>query len=353
MRFTNIAARSLVAGAAALALAGSGAAQQDDTAERVETLMPQLLSKDEKVRTDAERRLFELGDAGRAELERIAREDDTRRAVAALRLLQSDRWARRGEERARPEQDGDQGERFGRNLDELRDDFEQRIEEVRRQMEEMLGQFSFEAPELPPAGAGARTNTRGTLVEGDRKLSWDIDEAGRVKVTTRDGADAPEQTFEAKSMDELRRDHPEVAKRLEAVLPGGGNGGFVFRFRPRSSWGMDRNGGNGFGPRDRRDDWREPPERAMGQVVLGIEWSPVPDVLREQLDLGGESGMVVERVEPGTRAERIGLRRHDVLLELNGRTVANAEDVRAALADVKEDQKVPAVVLRKGRRQTL
>jgi S1-C subfamily serine protease len=85
--------------------------------------------------------------------------------------------------------------------------------------------------------------------------------------------------------------------------------------------------------------------------VLGIEWSPPSPALCDQLDI--PAGMVVQSVVAGTPAEKLGLERHDVLVELNGKTVAASADIRAALDPVKSGGKLAAVVVRKGRRQTL
>jgi S1-C subfamily serine protease len=75
-------------------------------------------------------------------------------------------------------------------------------------------------------------------------------------------------------------------------------------------------------------------------------------VLRDQFDLPS-GGMVVETVVNDSLAEKLGLARHDVLLEIAGKPVGGSPDVRAALEGVKAGDKVTAVVLRKGQRKTL
>src|SRR5690349_21527233 len=100
------AALALGAGAALLAFPGILRAGDETPHDAVERLMPQLLSDDDAVRADAERRVFDLGEAGRKELERVTRESDPRRAVTALRLLESPKWGRpvkAGEQRVHKE----------------------------------------------------------------------------------------------------------------------------------------------------------------------------------------------------------------------------------------------------------
>ena len=91
---------------------------------------------------------------------------------------------------------------------------------------------------------------------------------------------------------------------------------------------------------------------APATPVLGISYSPVPEVLRDQLELG-TGGMVVEQVVEKSLAEKLGLAKNDVLLEVQGKPVASAPDVRAALEDAKDGEKVTALVVRKGQRKTL
>jgi hypothetical protein len=339
----------------ALALAAAGAAallvvpglRAEETArDQVERLMPQLLCDDDASRTDAERQLFALGEPARAELERITRDADPRRAVTALRLLQSPKWngaakLRDGEKRAQREGDARRpGWELGLAPDEVQERMRRQIDEMRRRFEEMERGFSFEMPELRMhGGKESQGRSSGQVVENDRRLSWSIEEDGSVKVTTKDGRDAAEQTYEAKSLDELREKHPDVAKRLDEVAPQTGGHRFVLRFGP-------------WVPGARQPDpFAEDPADSPPAPALGIEWSPVPEVLREQFDV--EAGIVVERVVPGTLADKLGLRRNDVLLQVAGRDVRDASDVRSALDAVKPGEQVSALVLRKAARTNL
>lgn len=95
----------------------------------------------------------------------------------------------------------------------------------------------------------------------------------------------------------------------------------------------------------RRKDGKAPGARRM----LGVATAPVDDALRYQLDIP-EGGLLVESVEKGSLAERIGIREYDILLSLNGKPVSSATDIRAAL-----DSEGPATaeIVREGERETL
>jgi hypothetical protein len=179
-----------------------------------------------------------------------------------------------------------------------------------------------------------------------------------VKVTTKDGPDAPEATVESESLDALRKDHPDLAKRLEGVLPKGGVRRWVLEWPPRAWQGGGKAAEDPSAVRgpllrdgERRAERGDAPFDLPGPV-LGIGWDPVPEVLRDQLDVP-EGGMVVASVAPGSLAERLGLRRNDVLLRVADRPVAGPLDVRKALESVPEGGKVTAEILRKGRRETV
>jgi serine protease Do len=75
-------------------------------------------------------------------------------------------------------------------------------------------------------------------------------------------------------------------------------------------------------------------------------------VLRDQVELP-DGGIVVESVVKDSLAEKLGLQRHDVLVEVQGKAVGGTPDVRAALGEVKAGEKVTAVVVRKGLKKAL
>jgi hypothetical protein len=91
-----------------------------------------------------------------------------------------------------------------------------------------------------------------------------------------------------------------------------------------------------------------PAEEEEGTPVAGALLGGVDDSLRAQLDIPEGQGAVVLRVTPGGLAEVLGLRKNDVLLEVDGKKIASPEAAKGLIT--KESS---AVVLRKGKRSTL
>lgn len=101
---------------------------------------------------------------------------------------------------------------------------------------------------------------------------------------------------------------------------------------------------------------------AKGRIILqdageteqlkakGISGAPVDDpVMREQLGLAEGRGFAVVAVDPGSDAERLGIRTNDVLLSIDGRPVRQPAEVVTALA-----ARAPAItLLRRGKLTTL
>jgi hypothetical protein len=89
-----------------------------------------------------------------------------------------------------------------------------------------------------------------------------------------------------------------------------------------------------------------------GGPGLGVELSPVPEALANQLKLGKNVGRLVSgEVKSDSAAGKAGLKQHDILLELNGKAVTGDSDSYRKIIDgIKKDATVSAVVLREGKR---
>jgi len=194
---------------------------------------------------------------------------------------------------------------------------------------------------------------------------------GKVKVTVKEMVDGKQttRTYEGKSLDEIKRKHPELSKSLGGL-----------RFSTRQSrdpfdmdkfwkgWGKDFNDDfmrrwqeNSKRDLDRMQRWwkmLEEQRRALGASpllprpataaqVLGVRASRPPAVLDAQLQLRGV-GLVIDAVEKETRADRLGLMRYDILLKLNGNEIRRAEDVARILRGVKKGAPLTATVVRRG-----
>lgn len=61
------------------------------------------------------------------------------------------------------------------------------------------------------------------------------------------------------------------------------------------------------------------------------------------------SGVVVERVDPASRAGEAGLRRGDVILEVNRSPIKNIEDYQKTLSNLKKEERALLLINRQGR----
>ncbi|MSU76695.1 MAG: PDZ domain-containing protein [Gemmataceae bacterium] len=87
---------------------------------------------------------------------------------------------------------------------------------------------------------------------------------------------------------------------------------------------------------------------------VGISTSAPSSVLAQQLGLKKDHGIVIERVEPNSAADKAGLKKHDVLVKIDGNPVAgNPFALRKQLAQLKADAAVEAVVIRGGKEETI
>ncbi|MFQ5844752.1 MAG: PDZ domain-containing protein [Planctomycetota bacterium] len=226
-----------------------------------------------------------------------------------------------------------------------------------RRAEGVEPEAEAEAPQDPESQLRPGTSLRGVEVQ---ILPGKV----RVKVRTVENGDEKVDTYEGKSLEELKRTHPELRKAL---------GGLRFRTGERPDrdrrgdfwrdWSRDFDQDFWKRWREEQREWlermrrlqrrfqedREPPRpsRRPGGTILGVEVQPVDGVVKAQLDLA--DGLVILRVQPGSRAERLGLRRYDVLLSLDGRTLRTAQDLRRVLRGLDEGAGIRAVVVRRAR----
>jgi hypothetical protein len=93
---------------------------------------------------------------------------------------------------------------------------------------------------------------------------------------------------------------------------------------------------------------------AMTSPRLGAAIEPASATLLDQLDLPAKQGIVVRNLKKDAAADKAGLKNHDILVELNGKTVPSQMDAFfKILTDIKTDEKVEAVVIRKGKKVSI
>jgi C-terminal processing protease CtpA/Prc len=86
---------------------------------------------------------------------------------------------------------------------------------------------------------------------------------------------------------------------------------------------------------------------------LGIQPEELPDELRAQLDLADGAGLLVTEVLPGSPAEKAGLKKNDILVKIDGKTVKGEDSLAKFMSSAKAGQEATLTVLRKSKEQTI
>jgi serine protease Do len=86
--------------------------------------------------------------------------------------------------------------------------------------------------------------------------------------------------------------------------------------------------------------------------AIGVSFQNVnnPSVLRS---FGAEYGVVVNSVEPGSPAERAGLKRGDVITTVNGKPIHQGDELVGIVSETEIGKKLKVEVLRERKRMTL
>jgi serine protease Do len=95
----------------------------------------------------------------------------------------------------------------------------------------------------------------------------------------------------------------------------------------------------------------EAPARDNAQTKLGVSVGDAADAnVRQQFHLGNDvtNGAVVAEVNPGSPAAEAGIQPGDVILRLNGKPIANAEELTSVTHNLKDTGTVTAVIRRGG-----
>lgn len=85
---------------------------------------------------------------------------------------------------------------------------------------------------------------------------------------------------------------------------------------------------------------------------IGVEIANITPQLRQEFELRRDAGVVVMAVEPGSSADRAGLRRGDVIVQVNAQDVRNVRELRNRLALVRAGERVQIAYQRGERRET-
>jgi len=85
-----------------------------------------------------------------------------------------------------------------------------------------------------------------------------------------------------------------------------------------------------------------------GYFGIGVHKIPLQESLAKKLGLQQETGLMILQVEPGTNAEKAGLLPGDILVSLNGDTIARVRELNRWLANESGGRAVNAKVIRGG-----
>lgn len=99
-------------------------------------------------------------------------------------------------------------------------------------------------------------------------------------------------------------------------------------------------------PEDDNDDSASEQPSSPATGPLGLRVEPLSEDMLESLGISG--GVLIAEVGRGT-AFQAGLRRHDVITELNREPVRNVDDFRKIANNLPSDRAVPVRVIREGR----
>ena len=70
---------------------------------------------------------------------------------------------------------------------------------------------------------------------------------------------------------------------------------------------------------------------AVREVWVGVRIQEIPANLAESMDLDSRDGVIVASVDPGSPADKSGVRRGDVIRQISGERIRNFDDARRAL----------------------
>jgi serine protease Do len=91
----------------------------------------------------------------------------------------------------------------------------------------------------------------------------------------------------------------------------------------------------------------------VARGYLGVLPQDIDEALAKALGLESRRGALIAEVSPDTPAERGGMQRGDVVVEVDGKAVASANDLRNMVAAIDPGRQIAMKVLREGRPRTL
>lgn len=302
--------KTFIAFAALLAL---GAAQDDEQARKIQDLVKQLGADEFAAREKAGEELRKIGRPALDALRKAAESEDPEVRTRARGLV-----------------------------GEIEKSEEKQVEvpktpQTPRRPARPVPDLDFSGGSVSIMTSGDSTTYKITPGDGSPPIAFQRTSKGPVKLDYTDEK-GQKKSVEAESLEKFLKDHKEIAARYSITERGIAYGGIPVRFK------------GGFQPFSLELPGipEQPAPRSAAERAGGATLDAVPETVRAQFEIPAGQGVLVTAVEPGGGAEATGLRRHDVLLEIDGKRISSPADVKAHL---KKSSTV--TVLRKGRRETL
>ena len=89
------------------------------------------------------------------------------------------------------------------------------------------------------------------------------------------------------------------------------------------------------------------------RAMMGVILAPMTPDIADGFGLASVDGVLIQQVQPGSPAERAGIKRNDVIVEFDGVAVNDMRKLQLKVADTPTGRSTPMVVLRDGKRLPL
>jgi len=97
----------------------------------------------------------------------------------------------------------------------------------------------------------------------------------------------------------------------------------------------------------------EPVVRVVKKPYMGFDGQNVDPEIAEQLNITAKTGVIVTNVREGTPAAVAGVQKNDVVQSLKKESIANFDELKAALGKCEANETVEMIIVRGGKKLTL
>ncbi len=230
-------------------------------------------------------------------------------------------------------------------------------------------------------------NTKLLIYDSVKGITLQVRNDGKVELTVKEedkeSGKKVAKTYAADSASDFRKIHPELVKKYDLDRHLGGKPKTVTTDEFDEWWQQLKKGMPGLGPvpgldqpfdedlqklleeqkelfgrlrRAPRNPAPETPPRQQpvpGGREFGVRVDPIGETLRDQLSLKEDEGVLVAEVKAGSIAEKAGIKEHDILVKLSGKTIGDRWQFRADVQTALGKPEFELELLRGGKRETV